>query len=157
MPAETCSGGSAGRIVPCRREDLPQVEVILRKTPEAASWSEASLAAILEENPEYFLLSWEGEDLGGFIYGRRVLDEGEILNLAVGADFRRRGIGASLVTALCGVFGRDCVRQVFLEVRSSNRPAVKLYTELGFLRVGKRPGYYRNPEEAALVLRREIA
>ena len=132
------------------------MEAILRETAEAASWSEAALTAVLEENPGYFLLSWEGEDLGGFIYGRRVLDEGEILNLAVRADFRKRGIGASLVTTMCGVFSRDGARQVFLEVRASNRPAVELYTELGFLRIGERPGYYRNPEEAALVLRREI-
>ena len=132
------------------------MEAILRKTAEAATWSEAALAAILEENPGYFLLSWEGQDLSGFIYGRRVLDEGEVLNLAVSADFRRRGIGASLVTTLCAVFGRDGVHRVFLEVRASNRPAVELYNDLGFQRVGERPGYYRNPEEAALVLRREI-
>ena len=95
--------------MPCRREDLPQVEAILRKTPEAASWSEASLAAILEENPEYFLLSWEGEDLGGFIYGRRVLDEGEILNLAVECGLSktrdRRRLSDSIVW---GIWPRWC-------------------------------------------------
>jgi [ribosomal protein S18]-alanine N-acetyltransferase len=95
---------------------------------------------------------WQGKDIAGFISGRRVLDEGEISNLAVRSEMRRKGVGKTLVEALLEVFSRAEVVQVFLEVRESNAAAIAFYRILGFCQIGKRAGYYRNPAEAALVL-----
>jgi ribosomal-protein-alanine N-acetyltransferase len=84
------------------------------------------------------------------------MDEGEILNLAVRGQSRRHGDGQALVGELLNGFQRGRVRRVFLEVRESNSRAIRFYGELGFLRVGRREGYYRDPTEAALVLQKKL-
>jgi [ribosomal protein S18]-alanine N-acetyltransferase len=140
------------RVTTCRREDLAKVEGILQVSPEAACWSERSLAEAFEQHGSHFLICWQGQDIRGFISGRQALDEGEILNLAVHASWRRQGIGKALVQALLEVFQQEAVVQVFLEVRESNIAAIELYKGLGFRPMGKRKDYYRNPTEAALQL-----
>ena len=73
--------------------------------------------------------------------------EVEILNLAVAPQFRRQGIGQALLAA-------EIVRGglYFLEVRESNKAAQALYQKLGFVEVSRRPGYYTNPDEPAIVM-----
>lgn len=93
----------------------------------------------------------------GYIVGRSVLDEGEILNLGVARAVRRRGVGRSLVERLMSDFTRAGVRRVFLEVRESNLAARRLYAEFGFDAVGRRPRYYRSPVEDAVVLEAVIS
>lgn len=139
-------------MTPCRKEDLPQIQGILDASPEAAAWSAGSLWGTLQSYPSYFLIGWQGEGIAGFIAARRVVDEAEILNLAVKPEYRRRGVGCALVKALLEVLARESVLQVFLEVRESNAGAIRFYQALGFREVGKRRGYYREPEEAALIL-----
>jgi [ribosomal protein S18]-alanine N-acetyltransferase len=78
---------------------------------------------------------------------------GEVLNLAVAPEFRRRGIGGALLDAGLAAFRRRKVDEVFLEVRESNIEAQALYIGHGFRPVGQRSAYYRNPREDALVLR----
>lgn len=135
-----------------REEDLAAVEAILQLSPEAANWRTGSLTQTFEQHPSYFLVAGQDEQITGFISGRRILDEGEILNLAVKPDERSAGVGKALVQAVLERFGRENVLQVFLEVRESNLRAISFYQDLGFRQAGKRPGYYRNPTEAALVL-----
>jgi [ribosomal protein S18]-alanine N-acetyltransferase len=143
---------SAHGVRPGREEDLCRVEAILQLSPDAANWPVGSLIETFEQYPSYFLVAGHGEEIKGFISGRRILDEGEILNLAVKPTERRTGVGKALVQALLERFGRENVLQVFLEVRESNLGAIAFYQGLRFRRVGKRTGYYRNPAEAALVL-----
>jgi ribosomal-protein-alanine N-acetyltransferase len=143
-------------VAPCRKENLPQIHALLEASPEAAAWSPVSLVEMFKSYPPYFLLGWQGEEIAGFIAGRKVREESEILNLAVKPHFRRRGVGKALVEGLLEVFTRESVRQVFLEVRESNRPAITFYQGLGFQKVGKRRAYYREPEEAGLVLARTL-
>ncbi len=140
------------RVTTCRREDLGKVEEILQVSPEAASWSEKSLAEAFEQHGSHFLICWQGQDITGFVSGRQALDEGEILNLAVHASWRRQGVGKALVQTLLEVFQQEAVVQVFLEVRESNIAAIEFYKGLGFRPMGKRKDYYRNPTEAALLL-----
>lgn len=78
---------------------------------------------------------------------------GEVLNLAVAPEFRRRGIGGALLRAGLGALRHRKVGEVFLEVRESNHSAQALYLAHGFRPVGQRSAYYRNPKEDALVLR----
>ena len=78
------------------------------------------------------------------------------MNLAVTPAFRRQGIAEKLVLALCSALLEKNVRSLTLEVRASNQPAKALYEKLGFSQVGKRPNYYRNPREDALILRKEL-
>lgn len=152
MCAESQSPVKKLRVAACRNEDLLEVQAILKSSPGAAAWSAAGLADTLSRYPSYFLLAWHNEQMAGFIAGRRVADEGEILNLAVVRSCRHQGIGKMLVEALLEVFVRERVVEVFLEVRESNLGAITFYESMGFYQVGIRPRYYQNPVEAALLL-----
>ena len=88
----------------------------------------------------------------GYLLARRVLDESEILNLAVVPGQRRRGLARRLLDQGLGLLRRDGIHQVFLEVRPSNQPAQQLYQSFGFRPMGLRPNYYRSPREDGLVL-----
>jgi ribosomal-protein-alanine N-acetyltransferase len=153
--AKESSAGERWEVRGCEAGDVAAVLAILREAREAASWSETSLREALKEEGNHFLVARKGEDVLGFIVGRRVASEGEILNLAVRREWRRRGIGEALVEEMLASFQREKVATVFLEVRESNAAAVEFYGRLGFSKVGRRVGYYREPEEAALVLRRD--
>jgi [ribosomal protein S18]-alanine N-acetyltransferase len=144
------------QVRPCTRGDLSKVEAILQRSPEAAAWPANALAEAFEHHPLHFFAVWQGEEMAGFICGRRVMDEGEILNLAVKPESRRKGVGKALVEGLLEVFAREGAVQVFLEVRESNASAIAFYQDMGFRLTGKRPGYYQNPAEAALVLARSV-
>jgi len=152
MSAESEPQPNLTRVVRCRKGELGEVRQILEGSPEASDWSASALAAIYEQHPTHFLVGWRSKEIAGFISGRRAADEGEILNLAVKAQFRREGVGKALLKALVEQFIGENVAQVFLEVRESNRTAVSFYESVGFLEIGRREGYYREPVEAALVL-----
>jgi [ribosomal protein S18]-alanine N-acetyltransferase len=137
---------------PARESDLSEIEAILELSREAGHWSASSLRGILRDDPAHFLCACQGQHISGFIVGRVLLDEGEILNLAVKPQLRRNGSGSVLVQALLEVFWREHKQRVFLEVRESNIAAIALYKRMGFQEIGKRTKYYQEPEEPALVL-----
>ncbi len=83
-------------------------------------------------------------------------DTGEIVNLAVHPEHRRRGLGAELVGEVCRRLATAGAGTVCLEVRESNAGAIAFYGEMGFREVGRRSRYYRRPVEDALVLERPI-
>lgn len=90
----------------------------------------------------------------GYVIAWYVLDEGEIGNVAVAPDARRMGVGAALLDAALAEARRRGVRVMHLEVRESNAAARALYATRGFEEVGRRRGYYRQPAEDAILLRR---
>jgi [ribosomal protein S18]-alanine N-acetyltransferase len=88
--------------------------------------------------------------VAGFLVSRQTgLGEREILNVAVAASYRRRGIARSLINEEFAAFRGTW----FLEVRESNTAAIELYRTLGFQQAGHREGYYNDPAEAAIVMR----
>lgn len=152
MCAETAEGNISAEVRPGRVQDLPAIQAILQDTPEAAAWNPKSLEEVFELNVKYFFIAEKDGAVLGFIAGRRLLDEAEVLNLAVLPAARKKGLGRALLQVLVEAFSGEGTLQVFLEVRESNRSAISFYRHAGFAQIGKRPGYYRNPEEAALVL-----
>ena len=113
-------------------------------------WSAAEIAAILA-SPLAFALT----DSGGFLLGRVVADEAELLTLAVMPDQRRRGTGAALVQRFLTTARQRGARTAFLEVAASNHGACRLYLAHGFALAGRRASYYSAPEgqrDDALVL-----
>ncbi|MES2522321.1 MAG: ribosomal protein S18-alanine N-acetyltransferase [Gemmatimonadota bacterium] len=82
-------------------------------------------------------------------------DEGEIANIAVVPSLRGQGVGARLLDHALQSAQHVGIRSVYLEVRTSNHAARDLYASRGFVAVGRRQAYYRNPLEDALVLRRD--
>ncbi|MBA4071843.1 MAG: ribosomal-protein-alanine N-acetyltransferase [Gemmatimonas sp.] len=83
-------------------------------------------------------------------------EECELANLAVDPARRRSGLGALLLDALLERAHEEALFVVFLEVRASNAAARALYASRGFHEVGRRPMYYKNPAEDALILRRDL-
>lgn len=88
----------------------------------------------------------------GYIIGRLIAPEGEIYRIATHPDHRGRGIGYRLLSyALKTERGRG-LETTFLEVRSKNEPAKALYRAYGFKEIGVRRGYYKNPDDDAIIM-----
>lgn len=116
-------------------------------------WSEVAFQEALSSEWTFALIADSGRGPAGYFIGREAAGSGEILNLAVAPEFRRRGIGGALLEEGLVAFHRRGASEVFLEVRESNHSAQALYLARGFRPVGQRAAYYRNPREDALVLR----
>ena len=84
-------------------------------------------------------------------------EEAEILDIAVPTRHRRKGYARLLLKNFLDLALERGTREVFLEVRESNAAAIALYREFGFEATGRRPNYYREPTEAALLLHLKIA
>ena len=156
MRARPAPGENTFDIRLCQSGNLTDVHSILARSPEAAQWSDQAISDALAASPGYHLVGIAGGEIAGFISGRRIAVEGEILNLAVKPEFRRQGLGHAMVKVILERFHREHVRQVFLEVRESNQEAISFYERLGFRQIGRREAYYSDPPAAALVLARPI-
>ena len=80
------------------------------------------------------------------------VDEGQITNIAVHPDHRRKGYGAAITRALLRHAKDARLESVSLEVRASNTAAIELYKKAGFVEMGRRKGFYAKPTEDALVM-----
>jgi ribosomal-protein-alanine N-acetyltransferase len=119
-------------------------------------WSERSIAGELDDPLARWLVAVEDGAVLGYVGSQTVLDEADVMNVAVSPDARCRGVARALMTALLDVLRETGVKTLTLEVRASNDPAIALYDALGFTQVGRRPRYYRHPVEDALILRVEV-
>ena len=119
-------------------------------------WSERSVAGELTNALALWLVAVENGIVAGYVGSQTVCGETDMMNVAVTAGFRRRGIAEKLVTALVEELKAIGSHSLTLEVRASNTPAQALYEKLGFAEVGRRPRYYQNPKEDALILRKEF-
>lgn len=125
-----------------RAEDAEAVRAVQRACPEAAQWE-----AEEREDRVVHVAEMDGEVAGFAVWQELPGGEAELLNLAVHPRARRRGAGRALVEAMAG-------RRVWLEVRASNKGAIRFYERLGFQRRGWRRNYYRDPVEDAVVMER---
>jgi ribosomal-protein-alanine N-acetyltransferase len=133
-------------------EDAGKAAEILREARGAASWSEEALRETVLLPGVVALVSERGGGISGFVVGRRVLEEAEVLNLAVNAGMRRQGEGKALLGELLKEFSKEKISRVFLEVRESNAGAIAFYRGQGFRAVGMRKDYYQEPMEPATVM-----
>lgn len=129
--------------------------VELEKICFSDPWSERSIASELDNQLAFWLVATEGDTVAGYIGSQTVMDETDMMNVAVHPDFRRRGIAEALVNGLVDELKNKGSHCLTLEVRASNAPAIALYEKLGFSEIGRRKNYYRNPREDALILRKE--
>ncbi len=119
-------------------------------------WSENSIASELNNRLSYWLVAEEDGVVVGYIGSQTVLDAADIMNLAVSPNHRQQGIGQALIQKLVSHLQQSGVIALLLEVRVTNTPAIALYEKMGFVQVGRRPKYYHNPREDALILRKEL-
>ena len=144
------------RIVPMTAAHLPAVAALEKACFPADPWSEGLFRDALD-NPNTAILLAEGEDgaVLGYAVLSVVLDEGNLDNIAVAPDARRRGVADALLGALTG-FGREHLALLTLEVRASNAPAIALYEKHGFTAAGRRKNYYDAPCEDAILMTLEF-
>lgn len=96
------------------------------------------------------------KNIVGYLVLWIIIDEMHILNLAVGPDYRRQGIGRSLLLEAFGLARAKHCQTAWLEVRPSNSAALFLYQSLGFKPVMTRKRYYSDTGEDALILSRSL-
>ncbi len=156
--------GAGFRVRVAGMADLGGVVEMERGIVGAPHWGKAEYAGMLREDDgavKRHLLVAEGEDgLVGFAVGKVIgLGTGSVAELesvAVRAEARRSGVARALcggVVAWCRELGAGALE---LEVREGNEAAIGLYGGLGFGVVGRRRGYYREPEEDAVLMRLEL-
>ena len=115
-------------------------------------WDERSVQdCICSEGSMCFTAEEEGRVVA-YLIGRMIAPEGEIYRLAVAPHKRNRGLGYRLLDYSVKTSRGKGLESLFLEVRSKNLPAIKLYEAYGFKRVGIRKGYYKNPDDDAIVM-----
>ena len=142
------------RIVNMNESHVAQVAE-LEKICFSDPWSENSVASELKNPLSCWLVAEEDSAVAGYIGSQTVVDESDMMNVAVHPDHRRKGVAEKLVMELVEALKKRDSRCLTLEVRASNEPAKALYEKLGFTQVGLRKNYYRNPREDALILRKE--
>ena len=115
-------------------------------------WPEIAVRSELTNKLALWLVAVEDGVVAGYVGSQTVLQEADMMNIAVADTHRRRGIARMLVEELIRQLD---AYQLTLEVRASNAPAIALYEKLGFQQVGLRKNYSHKPKEDALILRKE--
>lgn len=144
-------------IRPLRADDIARVAEIERRV-FSDPWSKRSFEELLAQRA---VRGFAAHDERGLLIGYCVCslaaDEGEILNLAVEPRVLRRGVGTALVAAMLEWLRGEWAGRVFLEVRRSNEAAIGVYQRAGFVPLGTRLDYYRDPREDALTMALDLA
>jgi ribosomal-protein-alanine N-acetyltransferase len=122
------------------------------------AWSRRMLEAELAAQPgsRYYLIAADDGVITGYAGLLVASTQADVLTLAVAADRWGQGTGAALLEALLAEAGRRGCTEVFLEVRTDNDRAQRLYRSHGFVQIGIRKGYYQPSGADALVMRRDL-
>ena len=142
-------------IVSMTSDHVAQVAELERICFGTEAWSEKSVASELNNPLSFWLVAVDGERVAGYVGSQTVLDESDMMNVAVHPDYRKQGIATALIVGLVEELRKRGSRCLTLEVRASNENAISVYQKLQFQEVGRRKNYYRNPKEDALILRKE--
>lgn len=138
-------------ITEMQERHLPALEEIERQCFHAP-WNQMALREELYQEGSLFLVAEQDGQTLGYVGCQTVLDEGYITNVAVHPDARRRGVAQALLCALHERAETCGLSFVTLEVRVSNAPAIALYEKAGYISVGVRKDFYRDPKEDAVLM-----
>ena len=133
--------------------DVSRIEAECFSSP----FKEKDLISYLSDTLWHFLVAVdENGTVLGHISLSIILDECQIVNVAVDPSYRRQGIGKNLVSGAISLGGSNGAKKFFLEVRKSNASAISLYNALGFLQVGVSKNHYSQPREDAFLMNLEL-
>ncbi|MDO4621197.1 MAG: ribosomal protein S18-alanine N-acetyltransferase [Lachnospiraceae bacterium] len=133
-------------------DSIAALEAADSQTP----WNRNSLLTYFFRDDTVMLVAESGGELIGFCGLLLLTPEAEVLDITVSHTVRNRGIGFRLLHEAMNKGHARGVNVVYLEVRDSNAPARHLYEKLGFEAYGRRPRYYTNPTEDAIVMKHEV-
>lgn len=156
------------RAIRARAAQLNDVDAIValeRATESAAHWSRATYAQMVQrDNSAGRRCLWIAEypeiesaanatHLLGYAVAALQSGSAELESVAVAAAVRREGVGGTLCKAAITWCTEHGAKEMTLEVRAANATAIGLYKRLGFVETARRPGYYRDPEDDAVMMR----
>ena len=152
MEAQGKTENNRLEIVPMEAAHIPQIAAIEREA-FSEPWSEQAFSDALSLNYAYFYAACINGQVAGYCGVYLAADEGEITNVATAGAYRRRHIAEQMLKTLINEAKTRGVVRLFLEVRASNAPAIRLYEKIGFQNCGVRRNFYKNPVEDALLMR----
>lgn len=126
---------------------------ILKVEQESFShpWTENMFLEELSGKFSVYRVAVENKRAVGYMGMWILADEGHVTNIAVAADYRRRGVASSLIDDFISLAEKKKLVFMTLEVRASNEGAISLYRKKGFAEAGRRKNYYDNKEDALLM------
>lgn len=128
--------------------DLVELERVCFSAP----WGEKEFRLGLEGEVFKVFGMKDGDSLAAYISFYHVKDEMEVLNIAVRPEFREHGLGTRLLGLVLQICKKMGIKNARLEVRETNTPARRLYSNFGFKRTGVRKGYYPDNGEDAICM-----
>jgi len=142
-------------IIKCGFDELKKIAEIESKCiPDG--WSLKAFEDWFEEKKTVVFAAVCNGEMIGFANGSWVIDEGELLNIAVLEKYRRQGLAEILLKTLEDFFTEKDITVIYLEVREKNQSALSFYEKNGFIKNGFRKNYYRNPNDNGVLMMKKI-
>ena len=135
--------------------DIPEIAAI-EKECIPNGWSEKGFSDWLQNKNTVIFKAVQSGEIIGFANGSWVLDEAELLNIAVMEKSRRNGIAQMLFDTLENYLREQDAEKIFLEVREKNQSAINFYEKNGFEKNGLRKNYYSNPQDNGVLMMKNI-
>lgn len=139
------------RIRRAKTSDLPQI-LAIEKESFPTPWSKEAFLKEFEKKNGVFLVIEEASEILGYVCFWVIADEMHLANLAVRRDCRQKGLGKKLLEVALETAKRYGAKRALLEVREGNLAALRLYQSLGFKFEGRRPRYYSDTGEDAILM-----
>jgi ribosomal-protein-alanine acetyltransferase len=151
------NSSSSARIRRMTEGDVDPVMALAAALEHAPQWPRSAYLAALDPKatPRRIALiaeEPESDALAGFAVASLMESLAELETIAVAPERRRQGLARRLLFALTAELRPAGAREFILEVRASNHPALELYRSLGFAATGRRPRYYHDPVEDAVLM-----
>lgn len=134
-----------------KETDLDMVAEI-EKEIFSRPWSRNDFADSLKSENTLYVVAEEDGKVKGYCGMYVSFEEGNITNVAVSPSYRRQQVAHNMLNYILGLAKEKGITDVFLEVRETNVPAIKLYEKLGFAEEGIRKNFYERPTENALIM-----
>ena len=139
-----------------KEDDIPKIIAIEKETFSDA-WTAQSLCETCRQEQAFISVAEANGDIVGYCIIYYVLDEGEMVRIAIDQKLRHQGIGQALLNYTCGVCKEKGVGKILLEVRESNASARRFYAHYGFGEDGIRKNFYDNPKEDAVLMSKDLS
>jgi ribosomal protein S18 acetylase RimI-like enzyme len=141
------------KISPATAAAIPFILSIQHACASAAQWKHEDYATAIAQPDRLVLIAEKDSKIFGFVVAYTGIPEWELENIAVAPDVRRCGVGHALITALIERARQGGATEIRQEIRESSTAAQKLGLSAGFIQEGRRPDYYRDPVEDALLFK----
>lgn len=140
------------KFAPMNARHLDEV-LVIENNSFPTPWSRtAFMHELLQNDFGYYIVALDGKKVVGYAGMWVILDEGHVTTIAVHEGYRQQQLGTGLLAELFREGRRLHCTKMTLEVRPTNHAALELYTKMGFIPYGRRPGYYSDCKEDAIIM-----